>query len=210
MKKTLYSLTCVALISPSLSVGETLYESGVYNSPTGAFLSDPDVPSWQASEFTVSDDINISSLLVEGAFYGSDIPLTDNFSVVILSDGGETPGGVFEFSSAVPATRTAGSFAGVQFYLFTLDPLTDIELPAGTYWLSVSNNAATGDPWAWATSAGAGTAAQSTVSPVSGYSSGGTRLFNYALEGSVAVPEQSGLMLGLMGMCVLGRRKRTL
>lgn len=202
MKSPLYCSITAALISISLSHGATLYTNGTLGDHSaGAFASDPDAGAWQASKFTISTGVSINSLIVDG--FNSFPGPTDSFNLVIMADG-SLPGAVVASVNGVPSTRTS---SGGSYYEFTLALASPVVLDAGTYWLSVANADNTGDTWAWAVSAGAGQAAQSITSQTSGYSTNGTKLFAYSLEGTV-VPEPSALLLGSIGICFLGRRRR--
>lgn len=102
-------------------------------------------------------DLSISEIVIWGGYYPENIPNSvDEFTIIIHSDAGGSPGYVVEIRSGLEATirTTTGTVLyGCDEYIFTFDFSSDpiYMTNAGTYWLELYNNSIESGNFFWET-----------------------------------------------------------
>ncbi len=99
----------------------------------------------------------ITELVIWGGYYPENIPNSvDNFTILIHSDAGGSPGAVIETRSGLQATTrsTTGTILfGCDEYVFTFD-FTSAPImitSTGTYWIEIYNNSVESGNFFWET-----------------------------------------------------------
>ena len=110
-----------------------------------------------AENFTVSDSIiEISKLVMWGGYYPENIPNpVDDFTVILHSDNGGTPGPVLDIRSGLQASSravTGNILFGVDEYVFTFEFWDPIYINnTGMYWIEIYNNSTASGNFFWET-----------------------------------------------------------
>jgi uncharacterized repeat protein (TIGR01451 family) len=137
--------------SVSVSGGGVLYDQtdspGINGAPS-QFFTDFGGGGFAAEDFVVpvGEVWSIDQVMVLGSYSATDGPAPD-WDVNVYADGGGLPGTLVASATAVVAASDVGGDV-------TLDLATSLDLPAGTYWLSVNANMAFGadtEQWFWST-----------------------------------------------------------
>lgn len=165
-KSAVTTLICLPLAFGAVQEAQAsviVYDNGTPNNQN-AILSGRFGPGndalQTADDFTLSGTTEITDFHWWGIYAkpstSPTTPTPDSFSAFIFSDSSGQPGALSNFRplGAPTATPTGSSIAGtLPVYSYSVDvaPLT---LSAGTYWLSIYNDA--DKSWSWAESGAAG------------------------------------------------------
>lgn len=108
-----------------------------------------------ADDVNIGNTTNICDIQYWGGYYSSNSAPTDNFTIVIHTDGGGIPGATIYSQSNVATTRvqTGNVLFGVNEWLYTSTLASTVSLTGGqTYWVEIFNNTGLGtDDWFWET-----------------------------------------------------------
>jgi len=132
-----------------------------FDAVTTFVISDVTSTAIASDDFILTMDTDITTFAWSGNYSSSVTPTTDNFTIVIYSDGGGMPGTAL---ITIPVGNNANrTDTGID--LFDLDVFSyEAAIPsftatAGTtYWISVYNNIAGSDAWSWGRRVGGGNA----------------------------------------------------
>ena len=96
----------------------------------------------------MSSNAPVCVIGVWGAYFDN-VPVPDDFTIVIHFDAGGFPGAAIYTESGVASSRvpTGNTIGNVDEYAYSLTPAAAPVLSPGTYWLEVFNN--TPNRWAW-------------------------------------------------------------
>jgi len=220
-KFTCFLFALILLQFASVAKATTVYQSGVpalSQTPVDAYISDDDnnpAGTWQAVPFTLTALTDINSIMVEGLFINSNIPVSDLFTIAFFSDSltHDVPGtqiGSGLTVQNVNRTATGVTAFSYQVYHFTMDLSATLELSPGTYWFSIANNTPSNSKiqsWAWTASAdGTTAAALSGTSQTSGYTFTDPRTQVFSFQGTNPVPEPTTLALAGLSLLALAAR----
>jgi hypothetical protein len=224
MKPSVYFFACFALASTLHAA--TLYTGSDLDSVTSGTISDyqGSPPNHSAGKFTLTSSTSeIKAISFYGFYFGGGADpsvTTDIFDIVFFTNGLNGPdsviGSVQTSLVAERAVTVASAILGRTIYSYQLNLFTEVALPAGDYWISISRNnpiphAGTGANWIWSSDQ---TEAPALLSQSGNpFSFGGTDNANpaFTLEDTLfSVPEPHSLLLSAMTTAMLAvRRKRS-
>ena len=141
----------------------------------------------------------ITQLVIWGGYYPENIPnTTDNFTIILHSDAGGSPGGVLTTLSGLEAdsrVATGVTLFGTDEYMFTFDlSASPMMLPgAGTYWLEIFNVSVESGNFYWETgdldvTHGVTGSAWYTTTPATSWNLDGATELSLTLDGDDNVP----------------------
>ncbi len=156
---------CVVVILLVVACGapwaDTIYDNGSFQG--GGAYSDITGLQIAADDFTLSKGASISGIEFWGIYLGTSPTSADNFTLVFYEDDGGLPDNdnIVDIISLGDLTATVadagGSVYGTDIYRYQVNLPTDVQLDAGTYWVSVYNdtsadtvNASKFAGWLWA------------------------------------------------------------
>jgi hypothetical protein len=214
---TVMLLLCFVLVTPAGAA--IVYDNGA-PSQTGAFLSDDDSGFRFADDFLFASPNLVNAIRFWGVYFPSNTPTeADDFSVIFDGNSGGLPDGsnvIASFSIGDPGRIDTGDIlAGGGTIFEYVASFSALLLPAGQYWVSVSNDTAadSDDNWGWARHAFPGNDARSL-------DMGATWLHEFS-DSELAfqllnlqqneVPEPSMLAIwSFVGISLIGLRRREL
>ena len=199
-RRPVQSFVCIILalsFTPKLAANvlATSYNTG---STSGG---DTSKGSIIAQQFILNsaDVVNSVDLALEGP---GGITLATNVTLKILNDSSDAPGTQVPGAIDTGVTGTlSGSFSDI---LFSFNPIT---LPAGTYWLELSNSANPKLTWQLQSSLQTNSSATGRITNIVYITSTttGTPSLLATVNGTTAVPEPSTMMISLLALAILGR-----
>ena len=150
----LLGLVCTQL----LSADDVIFDSGV-TTIFEEFKSDSDTspfahPQEVAGRFTFGVDSTITGIRWTGGYFNTTTPVTDAFTIYLYQNTGPSPTlytpAEFAFDNQTlvnPGSSTIGNF----HYAYSADLVQPISLPAGSYWIAITNNTNDDDDddWFW-------------------------------------------------------------
>ena len=98
----------------------------------------------------------ITEIIIWGGWFLFNTQTTDDWTVIIHTDAGGLPGGVFYTQANFAATSIVSTgvvVGGIDEYMVTLDISPDLATPPGTYWVEIYHDSGFGgtDDWVWET-----------------------------------------------------------
>ncbi len=167
MKKTLASLSL--LIALFLTCAPAFASSGtvVYNNglPTGNDAWTINFGFTVADSFTLTSTANVNHIDFWVDLFPGDILTSVNYTIFTLGPGGK---GTFILKTgvAIPVLESSCNLIPCEDYEEGIS-FTSIKLPAGTYWLKLSNATTNnGNPVFWAESGGPSSAFENSVGTI--------------------------------------------
>ena len=142
------------------AIAAVLFSNGEPDPSAGAVASnfghDPEYEYQSADDFSLAAASTISQVRWWGIYQGSNVPLEpDVFTLRIFADAGGLPSvtPIFEESLArVRRQKTGGFSGGYDVYEYNVSLRPHLELPAGTYWISIVEDVDVeelGVAWLW-------------------------------------------------------------
>lgn len=124
---------------------------GAPDHETGSYADAGNQYSQTAAQFTLAGPATINQMTWYGG-YTENSAGTDNFTMRIFS-GGTTPGSQLSTVLFGAASRSATGISVSSFeyteYVYTSSIFSNINLAAGTYFISLSNDDSGSDTWFW-------------------------------------------------------------
>jgi hypothetical protein len=153
-------LSCLVTFPAAAAV---LFSNGEADLSAGAVASnfghDPEYEYQSADDFFLAAPSTISQVRWWGIYQGSNVPLEpDVFTLRIFADAGGLPSVIPIFEEQVSRVRrqkTGGLSGGYDVYEYNLSLRPRVELPAGTYWISIVEDVDVeelGVAWLWSLS----------------------------------------------------------
>ena len=153
-------LSCLVTFPAAAAV---LFSNGEPDLSAGAVASnfghDPEYEYQSADDFHLAAPSTISQVRWWGIYQGSNVPLEpDVFTLRIFADAGGLPTVIPIFEeqlSRVRRQKTGGLSGGYDVYEYNVSLHPRVELPAGTYWISVVEDVDVeelGVAWLWSLS----------------------------------------------------------
>lgn len=153
-------LSCLITLPSAAAV---LFSNGEPDLSAGAVASnfghDPEYQYQSADDFQLPGVSTISQVRWWGIYQGSNVPLEpDVFTLRIFADAGGLPSIIPIFEEQLPRVRrqkTDGLSGGYDVYEFNASLRPHLELPAGTYWISIVEDVdveVVGTAWLWSLS----------------------------------------------------------
>ncbi len=196
----------------------TLYTQGTPNTLGSTGFSGPEYPQYIAGKFTLSQASQVQSLTWDGSYFNNDIDnfgfvsaTTDNFSIYLFQDSGNTVGSLIGGAvfTGSATSRVVSPNPNLYNYAATITPTS---LAAGNYWVGISNDASGFDVrWGWnASNNDLGfTDRLSLSSPTSGYSLTSNNVLVFSVLGAVPEPSAVTGLLAASGTLCLVRFRRS-
>ncbi len=138
-----------------------VFDNISFDDVTNFLISDASSTVISSDDFTLAVDQNIIRVEWSGVYSGTTIPATDDFTIVIYSDGVGMPGTVLSTVSIgdnVNRTDTGidNSNGLLDIYSYNAT-IPSFSATAGTnYWISIYNNTPAGNTWSWGRKVGGG------------------------------------------------------
>jgi hypothetical protein len=153
-------LSCLVTFPAAAAV---LFSNGEPDLSAGAVASnfghDPEYEYQSADDFFLAAPSTISQVRWWGIYQGSNVPLEpDVFTLRIFAGAGGLPAVIPIFEEQVSRVRrqkTGGLSGGYDVYEYNVSLRPRVELPAGTYWISVVEDVDVeelGVAWLWSLS----------------------------------------------------------
>ncbi len=136
-----------------------------FDAITTFVISDVTSTAIASDDFILNKDYDIINVEWSGIYSNSSTPATDDFTIVVYSDGIGMPGTALMTVSAgnnVNRTDTGVDLFGLDVFNYNIS-IPPFSATAGTtYWISIYNNTIPGISWSWSRIVGGGTAIAST------------------------------------------------